>query len=164
MNIARFSWTFLILALTPAAAPAQVWSPEQQELIDYFLSVVDRIEETNEANHSLWREAAKPRDDMVVWFTEQGAPCDLTALRKWHQAWETRGAVYTFLNARPVAVRIIDSVGMIWYWHYGERLERDGERHQWEEKRLEIFQKTPDGWAFVGGMSAPVVPFETGGS
>jgi hypothetical protein len=164
MSAARLLIPFLLLVASPLTLPAQTWSPEQQELLDHFLSVVDRIEETNEANHSLWKEAANPREDVVMWFTEQGALYDLTAFRKWHQAWETRGAEYTFLNARPIAIRIIDSVGMIWYWHYGERLEKDGERHQWEEKRLEIFQKTPEGWRFVGGMSSPVVPFETGGS
>jgi hypothetical protein len=164
MSRSRFIVPILVLAVAPLTLPAQTWSPEQQELLDHFLSVVDRIEETNEATHSLWKEAANPREDVVMWFTEQGAPYDLTALRKWHQAWETRGAEYTFLNARPIAVRIIDSVGMIWYWHYGERVEKDGERHQWEEKRLEIFQKVPGGWRFAGGMSSPVVPFETGGS
>ncbi len=164
MTHPRFLAPILVLTLTPLTLQAQTWSPEQQELLDHFLSVVDQIEETNEATHSLWKEAANPREDMVMWFTEQGAPYDLTALRKWHQAWETRGAKYTFLNARPIAVRIIDSVGMIWYWMYGERLDKDGERHQWEEKRLELFQKTPEGWRFVGGMSTPVVPFEIGGN
>ena len=160
----RFLIPMLALVVFPPTLQAQSWSPEEQGLLDHFLSVVDRLEETNEANHSLWREAADPREDMVMWFTEQGAPYDLTAIRKWHQSWETRGADYTFLNARPVAIRIIDSVGMIWFWMYGEMEEDDGARHKWEEKRLEIFQKTPEGWRFVGGMSSPVVPFEPGES
>lgn len=66
----RFLIPMLALVVFPPTLPAQSWSPEEQGLLDHFLSVVDRLEETNEANHSLWREAADPREDMVMWFTE----------------------------------------------------------------------------------------------
>lgn len=163
MSTVRFLLPILILAGSPLTLQAQTWSPAEQELLDHFLSVIDRLEETNEANHAVWREVANPAEDMVWWYTADGAPWDLTAMRKWHQSWETRGAVYTFLNARPVAVRIIDSVGMIWFWMYGELEQEDGTRHKWEEKRLEIFHRTGNGWEFVGGMVTPVVPFEVEG-
>lgn len=62
-----------------------------------------------------------------------------------------------------MAVRILDPVGMVWFWSHGEWMDRDGERHPWEEKRLETFHKVPDGWLLVGGMVTPVVPFESEG-
>jgi len=147
-------------ALTTAAV-AQQWSAEEQEILTHLGNVLDQIEENNEATHALWRDVVNPRDDLVWWFTDQGAPYDLEALEKWHQGWETRGADYTYLDARPVAVRVIDSVAMVWYYNYAERRESNGEYHQSSEMRLEIFHKTDEGWEFVGGMAAPILPFES---
>ena len=160
MKAIRIALVALCLLCIPAVLQAQTWSLEQQELLDHLFSVFDQTEENNQASFVQWRDVAHPRDDLVLWFTDQGAPYDLEAVRKWHQGWATRGTEYTFLNIRPVAVRILDSVGMVWFWQYGEWMNQDGERHQWEAKRLEIFHRTSDGWDLVGGMVTRVVPFE----
>jgi len=163
MNTIRLIVAAIVFLAVPAALPAQTWSPEEQELLDHLVSIWDQVEENNEANFSLWQDVVHPRDDLIWWFTDQGAPYDLDAVRKWHQGWETRNSDYTYLNVRPVAVRIIDSVGMVWFRSYGEVKEPEGERSQWEDIRLEIFHKTPDGWEFVGGMVTLVVPAEADG-
>ena len=156
MNAIRIALVALCLLAIPAVLEAQTWSPEQQELLDHLSSVYDQIEENNQASFVQWRDVVQPRDDLVWWFTNQGAPYDLDAVRKWHQGWGTRNAEYTFLNVRPVAVRIIDSVGMVWFRSYGEVAEAKGERSQWEDIRLEIFHRTSNGWEFVGGMVTKV--------
>ena len=162
MKAIQVALVALCLLAIPTVLEAQTWSPEEQELLNHLVSVWDQIEANNEANFSLWKDAVQPRDDLVWWFTSQGAPYDLDAVRKWHQGWGTRNAEYTFLNVRPVAVRIIDSVGMVWFRSYGEVAEAEGERSQWEDIRLEIFHRTSNGWEFVGGMVTKV-PIEADG-
>jgi hypothetical protein len=160
MKAIRIALVALCLLAIPAVLQAQTWSPEQQELLDHLFSIWDQVEENNQSTFAQWQDVVHPRDDLVWWFTNQGAPNDLEAVRKWHQGWETRGAQYTFLSVRPVAVRILDSVGMVWFWAFGEVEYQSGERHQYESKRLEIFHKTASGWEFAGGMVTYVVPFE----
>ena len=146
---------FAALAL-PTAAVAQQWSAEEQELVDHLESVWDQVEENDQATYEIWLETANPRDDLVWWFSHRGTPYDLKAIEKWHKCWETRGTEYTYMDVYPIAVRIIDSVGMIWFYAYGESLDADGVHRPFSSKRLEIFQKTDGGWKLVGGMAAPI--------
>jgi hypothetical protein len=147
----------LLAALAgPTVAWAQQWSVEEQELVDYLEGIWDQIEENNEATFEIWHETVNPKEDLVWWFTHRVAPDDLRSVEKWHQGWETRGAEYTYLDVRPIAVRLIDSVGMVWFYAQGEFRGADGEYHQFSGKRLEIFHKTEEGWKFVGGMADPI--------
>jgi hypothetical protein len=150
---------FAALAL-PTAAWAQQWSAEEQELLDYLEGIWDQVEQNNQATFETWRETVNPREDLVWWFTNEGAPSDLDAVKKWHQGWEKRNAEYTYMDVRPTAVRLIDSVGMVWFHAYGEWRDADGHLHQFSDMRLEIFHKTDEGWEFVGGMVTPILPFE----
>jgi hypothetical protein len=160
--IRTFALLFSLAVLLPAILHGQEWTAEQQELVDHLHSVWDAIEANNEATYEIWRETVNPADDLVWWFTNQGVPYDHKALEKWHQWWGTRGGQYTYTNVRPIAVRIVDSVGMVWFWAFGEWIDRSLERHEWQDQRLEIFRKTDDGWEFLGGMVTPVTPFEGG--
>jgi hypothetical protein len=154
---------FAALAV-PTAAWAQQWSAEEQELVDHLESVWDQIEQNNEATFEIWRETVNPREDLVWWFTDQGVPYDLGASEKWHQGWANRTDKYTYLDVRPIAVRVIDSVGMVWFYAYGESLDANGEYRQFSGKRLEIFHKTDEGWKFVGGMVDPTTRLIPGSS
>ena len=157
----RILGLMLVSILTlPATGQGQEWTAEQQELVDHLTAVWDEIDENNQETFSIWRETVQPADDLVWWFTNQGAPSDLKAIEKWHQWWGSRRGRYTYLNVRPVAVRIVDSVGMVWFWAFGEWTDQSGERHEWQDQRLELFRKTQDGWEFLGGLGAPVVPFK----
>lgn len=58
----------------PSALFSQEWTSEQQELVDHLIAVWDEIDENNQETYSIWRETVHPADDLVWWFTNQGAP------------------------------------------------------------------------------------------
>ena len=129
---------------SPALVHGQVRTPEQQELVDHLRGIWDQVEEKNEATSSIWRNTVHPKDDRVWWFTDQGAPYDLKSLEKWHQWWGTREGDFTFMNVPPLAVRIVDSVGMVWSWALWGWIDKEGEGRGFEDQRLEILHKTSD--------------------
>ena len=51
-------------------------------------------------------------------------------------------------------------MAMIWFYAYGEWVDKVGERNSWEDQRLEIYHKKEGKWFFVGGMVNPIDPFD----
>ena len=149
----------LLMLFVPLMLQAQNWTEEQQEFLDHFKLIWDKIEETNEANHDTWKNIVNPQDDLTWWFTGQSMPYDLEAVKKWHQGWETLETKYTYTNIRPIDIKIIDNMAMIWFYVYGKWEDKNGKRNTWEDQRLEIFHKKDGKWFFVGGMVNEIKSF-----
>lgn len=145
----------LLLTLAPANAAAQVWTPEQQGLIDQVQTCWDAwVEALQDATPARW-ESACPSDERAHWWwTAEGSPNVnlLEVRRNWHVIREVD---VDYASFRPVYVDIFGDVGIIYLYGHWRANTADGTVVT-EARRTEVFQRRGNRWVFIGAQGTPV--------
>lgn len=142
----------LFLLLLPTPSQAQHWTAEEQELIDAI-----------EACWATWNaerfevaflEVCRPTEATTYWWTPDTAP--LFAVSDWIRNLQAnRENRVLSQDLRPLRVQVSGPFGFIWF--HGIRLYQsaDGSREVESWRGFEVWQRTPEGWSFFGGMGTP---------
>lgn len=145
----------LLALLVAPPAFAQLWTAEEQEVID--------------VNQRCW--AAWAAEDMsavlttcnehpeaVFWFANTAAPrkgwFEEHGKTWWTEVYWPRTDVIHF-EVQPLKVSVIDDVALIYNWVLYMEEDTSGERMEFRERRLDIFKRIGDTWSWIGGMISP---------
>jgi len=140
--------------LIPLTTLAQTWNEQEQELLDQLETCWDAwMEAVEQNNPELWIEKCNPAKNYSMWWTEEGAPQGIDAVKR---DWETiRKVDVRWIDIRPVAIRIFDNVGIVQFYGYWKANTETGPVTT-EYKRTEVFLKVDGKWSFIGGQGTPV--------
>ena len=101
----------------------------------------------------IWVEKCNADNNYSMWWTDQGAPEGLDAVKR---NWETYRTIdVDWVDIRPVAIRIFDNAGIVQFYGYWKAKTEEGNVTT-EYKRTEVFLKVDNKWSFIGGQGTPV--------
>ena len=147
---ARVTLVLSFLVLLPAAAQAQNWTAEQQEVITQLEECwATWVVATHQGQPDAWLDRCT--DDHRYWGA-QGAPTGEARLRR---IWDDVIAEEAYwVELTPLDIRIVDNVAIVHF--YGSwNVKRGEERVTEERKRTEIFRRVNGRWLLIAGHSQP---------
>lgn len=152
--MSRFTSTAMLLSLLafiPAAAQAQTWTAEQQEVITQLEECWDIwVEASALGRPDPWLDRCT--DDFRYWGDETGVPNGPAVLRRqWREIME---ADYRWVTLRPLEIRIVGDVAIVHFYGSWNAKEGDG-RITEETKRTEVFRNVDGRWRLIAGHSQP---------
>jgi hypothetical protein len=146
----------VLCIILPFTAFAQTWSEQEQELLDHIAMIWDAwMEAVDQKNVEIFVEKSNQAKNSLMWWTTQGAPEGLDAVRR---NWESISTTdVNWIDIRPVAIRIYENVGIVYFYGYWTAKTEDGSVTT-EYKRTEVYLKVDGKWSFIGGQGTPVSP------
>jgi hypothetical protein len=144
----------VLCIIFPFTALAQTWSEQEQELLDHIAMCWDAwMEAVDQNNPEIYAEKSNDAKNSIMWWTDQGAPAGFDAARR---NWESiRTTDVDWVDIRPVAIRIYDNVGIVYFYGYWIAKTEAGNVTT-EYKRTEVYLKVDGKWSFIGGQGTPV--------
>lgn len=150
----RIMAVLFVVFLAPAAARAQHWTAEEQEIIELNQECWDAW-----ASQDLSQVEAtcNEHQDARGWWTPNAAP-DNGWYAKNATRWMTAVGSqekWIYWEINPLSVRIFNDTAMIHFWATLTYRAVDGEVKTMTQKHLNIWQRSNGGWTWIGGMATP---------
>ena len=137
----------------PTSLLAREWTTQQQEFLTFFNSLVDSFAQGPQT-YEYWEKQVRPDEELLWWFTHQAMPLDLDSVKRLSPAGNIDH--YLYIDIKPIDIKIHGNHYFIFYYNSGAYVDKQGERHVWEDKRLEIYERSKEEWQFLGGMVTPM--------
>ena len=149
-------FTSLLLCLfLPRTAFAQTWTAEEQDVLNTIEMCWDAwMEAVQQNDPEIWFAKCRPADNYSMWW-DAGTPEGPRQIRR---DWDSiRQVDATWIDFRPVAVRIHGDVAIVQFYGYWKANTPEGPATT-EYKRTEVFRKVSGHWTFLGGQGTPASP------
>lgn len=163
----RYLVSFLALSvLVPtAAASAQTWSPEEQEVLDQLAECWDTwMEGVQSGSPDRWiSECSTPTSSF--WPASDGAPFGNDFIRR---NWPTiQVQDLGWVDIRPVKLAVTSDLAVVHFYGYWMAPGENGETVT-EAKRTEVFRRINGRWKVIAGHGTPLTvadaaPYRRGG-
>ena len=147
-----FFWLLAAMLALPLCGFSQTWSKKEQAFLDDFTKKWEQFC-NKPSTWELWKTNVHPDDELAWWWTDEGMPKDLNAVKAMFQNFEKQGTVANNFHLRPIKINIVGDVAMIWFYGYISLTDKAGNTSDWEDKRLEVFRRDGAGWKFLGGIA-----------